>query len=81
MSGLSEYQRKRNFGATPEPKGRREQSRQPIFVIQRHAASRLHFDFRLEINGALILLSIAYYRLVVRRKQEWILSEPDESAA
>jgi bifunctional non-homologous end joining protein LigD len=53
MSGLSEYRRKRNFGATPEPKGRREQSRQPIFVIQRHAATRLHFDFRLEINGAL----------------------------
>jgi amino acid transporter len=34
----------------------------------------------LEINGALIVLSIAYYRLVIRRKQEWILSEPDESA-
>ncbi len=53
MSALSEYQRKRDFRATPEPKGRREKSRQPIFVVQRHAASRLHFDFRLEINGAL----------------------------
>lgn len=53
MCPLSEYRRKRNFRETPEPKGRREQSRQPIFVVQRHAATRLHFDFRLEINGAL----------------------------
>jgi len=50
---LSEYRRKRNFKKTPEPQGKREQSRQPIFVVQRHAATRLHFDFRLEINGAL----------------------------
>jgi bifunctional non-homologous end joining protein LigD len=51
--GLREYRRKRDFRATPEPKGRREKSHSPIFVVQRHAASRLHFDFRLEINGAL----------------------------
>jgi bifunctional non-homologous end joining protein LigD len=53
MSGLTQYRRKRDFRATPEPKGRREKSSRPIFVVQRHAASRLHFDFRLEINGAL----------------------------
>src|SRR5579862_1557931 len=58
MSPLTEYRRKRDFRetpepSTPEPKGRRENSRLPIFVVQRHAASRLHFDFRLEINGAL----------------------------
>jgi bifunctional non-homologous end joining protein LigD len=53
MSALTEYRRKRDFRATPEPKGRREKSGRPIFVVQRHAASRLHFDFRLEINGAL----------------------------
>jgi bifunctional non-homologous end joining protein LigD len=53
MAPLTEYRRKRDFRATPEPKGRREKSRLPIFVVQRHAASRLHFDFRLEINGAL----------------------------
>ena len=50
---LSEYRRKRDFKQTPEPKGKREKSRLPIFVVQRHAATRLHFDFRLEINGAL----------------------------
>ena len=53
MSALREYRRKRDFRATPEPKGRRDKSGHPIFVVQRHAASRLHFDFRLEINGAL----------------------------
>jgi bifunctional non-homologous end joining protein LigD len=53
MSALNEYRRKRDFRATPEPLGRREKSPRPIFVVQRHAASRLHFDFRLEINGAL----------------------------
>ena len=53
MSALTQYRRKRDFRATPEPKGRREKSGRPIFVVQRHAASRLHFDFRLEINGAL----------------------------
>ena len=53
MSALSEYRSNRDFRETPEPKGRREKSGRPIFVVQRHAASRLHFDFRLEINGAL----------------------------
>src|ERR1039458_9122328 len=53
MVGLSDYKRKRNFGATPEPEGHRKKSAEPIFVVQRHAASRLHFDFRLEVNGTL----------------------------
>jgi bifunctional non-homologous end joining protein LigD len=51
---LDEYRRKRNPRKTPEPfgagKGDRDQLR---FVIQRHAARRLHYDFRLERNGAL----------------------------
>lgn len=58
MSPLAEYRRKRDFRATPEPstpeqRGQRGKQHLPIFVVQRHAASRLHFDFRLEINGAL----------------------------
>jgi bifunctional non-homologous end joining protein LigD len=56
MAGrLGDYERKRTKGATPEPftstRGRRK--RGPIFVVQRHDARRLHYDFRLELNGAL----------------------------
>ncbi len=53
MCALADYNRKRNFAATPEPKGRPKKSAMPIFVVQRHAARRLHYDFRLEVNGAL----------------------------
>lgn len=51
---LKEYTRKRNFGKTAEPKATRgNDSDGHRFVIQKHAASRLHYDFRLEINGVL----------------------------
>jgi bifunctional non-homologous end joining protein LigD len=51
---LSEYNRKRDPGKTPEPFGaKRGKASGPIFVVQRHDARRLHYDFRLERNGAL----------------------------
>ena len=53
---LQEYQRKRNFDATPEPAGkaRRGARAQALqFCIQKHDASHLHYDFRLELNGTL----------------------------
>ncbi len=51
---LQEYRRKRNSAKTPEPfTSRRSRERAPIFVVQRHAARSLHYDFRLERNGAL----------------------------
>ena len=51
---LDEYRRKRRPGKTPEPFGKpRRRGSEPRFVIQRHAARRLHYDFRLERNGAL----------------------------
>ena len=52
-SGLSEYKRKRNPKRTPEPFGSKKRGKQPIFVVQRHDARRLHYDFRLERDGAL----------------------------
>jgi bifunctional non-homologous end joining protein LigD len=51
---LDEYRRKRRSGKTPEPFGEGDKrAERPRFVIQRHAARRLHYDFRLERNGAL----------------------------
>ncbi len=51
---LEEYQAKRDFQKTSEPPGRPGKGhRQPVFVIQEHHASRLHYDFRLEADGVL----------------------------
>ena len=50
---LSAYRRKRDPAQTPEPFGRGRRGRKPIFVIQRHDARRLHYDFRLERDGVL----------------------------
>ena len=51
---LKEYRRKRDPAKTREPfGGRKRKGNEPIFVIQRHDARRLHYDFRLERNGAL----------------------------
>jgi bifunctional non-homologous end joining protein LigD len=50
---LSEYKRKRDPKVTPEPFGGTKRGKKPIFVVQRHDATRLHYDFRLERKGAL----------------------------
>src|SRR5436853_1548458 len=51
--GLQEYKKKRSFRATPEPEGEVKKSAGSSFVIQKHAATRLHYDFRLEMEGVL----------------------------
>ena len=54
MSKLEEYRRKRRFDQTPEPSGKDAQATfESTFVVQKHAARRLHYDFRLAINGTL----------------------------
>ena len=53
MATLRDYRQKRDPKATPEPFGSRGPGGEPIFVVQRHDARRLHYDFRLEREGAL----------------------------
>jgi bifunctional non-homologous end joining protein LigD len=51
---IEEYRRRRGFSKTPEPAGqKRPRDDERIFVVQKHAASRLHYDLRLAINGVL----------------------------
>lgn len=51
---LEEYNKKRDFSQTSEPEGELKSSKGKLkFVVQRHAASRLHYDFRLEMDGVL----------------------------
>lgn len=50
---LEEYQRKRRFNETPEPPAKLEKKSGHRFVVQKHRASRLHYDFRLELDGVL----------------------------
>lgn len=54
MDRLAQYHAKRDFQSTPEPKGSITKSGTQLrFVVQRHKASRLHYDLRLEVNGVL----------------------------
>src|ERR1700704_6848846 len=53
MPGLAEYRRKRRFKETPEPRGKQTRKDEKIFVIQKHAARRLHYDLRLGVGGVL----------------------------
>src|SRR6266699_3775898 len=56
---LKEYNRKRNFSVSPEPTGKKPKAkspakRDPIFCVQKHLTSHLHYDFRLEHKGVLL---------------------------
>jgi bifunctional non-homologous end joining protein LigD len=50
---LETYRKKRKFGVTPEPRGRKGRSGGHHYVIQKHAARRLHYDLRLELDGVM----------------------------
>lgn len=52
-ASLSVYRKKRDFRATSEPAGRVAESARAHFMVQKHAASHLHYDFRLEVDGVL----------------------------
>src|SRR6202049_3867880 len=50
---LEEYKRKRRFEETPEPPAKVQKKTEHRFVVQKHDATRLHYDFRLELDGVL----------------------------
>jgi len=50
---LDLYKKKRDFKSTPEPEGEIKPSQSLSFVVQKHQATRLHYDFRLELDGIL----------------------------
>ena len=51
--GLSHYHKKRDFARTQEPEGKVKKAKGFSYLIQKHAATRLHYDFRLELDGVL----------------------------
>src|SRR5262249_26210508 len=54
LPDLQSYKAKRKFNRTPEPEGKVQRGRGPLrFVVQKHEATRLHYDFRLEMDGVL----------------------------
>ena len=53
MPGLKTYRAKRKFGVTAEPKGKVARRKGHAFVMQKHAARRLHYDLRLELDGVM----------------------------
>lgn len=58
-AGLDRYREKRDFDQTAEPRGRKGRKAGHSFVIQKHAATRLHYDLRLEMDGVLKSWAVA----------------------
>src|SRR5262249_47829213 len=56
--GLAEYNKKRDFKKTPEPRGKAKAASGRSFVVQKHAARQLHYDFRMELEGVLTSCAI-----------------------
>src|SRR4029079_6177906 len=54
MPTLRTYQAKRDFGKTAEPRGAKGSKKGYRYVIQKHAATRLHYDLRLELDGVMM---------------------------
>src|SRR5215831_2736382 len=82
---LEEYRRKRDFHKTPEPAGtaapRQEAGEQLAFVIQKHAARRLHYDFRLELDGVIPAGEYGGGTVLLWDRGTWTPADPDPETA
>jgi DNA ligase D-like protein (predicted 3'-phosphoesterase) len=69
---LSLYKKKRRFNETPEPEGKEKSSKGFLrFVIQKHDASHVHYDFRLEMEGVLKSWAVPKGLLLIPRINDW----------
>ncbi len=71
---LARYNAKRDFGVTAEPEGRLARARTVAslrFVIQKHWASRLHYDFWLELDGVMLSWAVPRAPAWTRRTSAW----------
>ena len=72
---LSRYNAKRDFSVTSEPAGTRSKAKKPsktlVFVVQKHWASRLHYDFRLELDGVMLSWAVPKGPSLTRPRRGW----------
>lgn len=78
MPKLNAYQAKRDFDRTPEPTGgARGPSEQPIFCVQKHQASSLHYDFRLKVDGVLVSWAVPKGPSMITRNRRLAIRTED----
>src|SRR5918994_719300 len=84
MAKLAAYRAKRDFTQTSEPKGKAPRRQGSSFVIQKHDASRLHYDFRLDLDGEKLHGTWHLVRMAKRpreRQESWLLIKADDPYA
>jgi hypothetical protein len=71
---LEAYRQKRDFRKTREPRGKKAKGSGDAFVVQTHAARRLHYDFRLELDGVLKSWAVAKGPSLIPGRSVWLFT-------